>query len=222
MIKLTDIRKSFYLGPVQVEILKGVNLEVQSSELLCIVGTSGCGKSTLMNILGFLDVPDSGLYLFEDREMRDLSDADLSEIRNRKIGFVFQQFFLLSRLSAIQNVALPLMYRGKSKKDRENIAMSMLEKVGMAERSAHKPTELSGGQQQRVAIARALAGGPSLILADEPTGALDKNTSREIMDLFWDLNKNQNMTILIITHDPEIAQECPRVLRMEDGNVQAG
>jgi putative ABC transport system ATP-binding protein len=222
MLKLTDLRKSFYLGPVQVEILKGVNMEVQDSELLCIVGTSGCGKSTLMNILGFLDTPDSGTYLFEDREMRDLSDSDLSEIRNRKIGFVFQQFFLLSRLNAVQNVSLPLIYRGMSKAEREDIAMNMLDKVGMAERSAHKPTELSGGQQQRVAIARALAAEPSLILADEPTGALDKKTSREIMDLFWDLNQYQNMAIVIITHDPDIARECPRVLHMEDGQVQPG
>jgi putative ABC transport system ATP-binding protein len=222
MLKLTDLRKSFYLGPVQVEILKGVNMEVQNSELLCIVGTSGCGKSTLMNILGFLDTPDSGTYLFEDREMRDLSDSDLSEIRNRKIGFVFQQFFLLSRLNAVQNVSLPLIYRGMSKAEREDIAMNMLDKVGMAERSAHKPTELSGGQQQRVAIARALAAEPSLILADEPTGALDKKTSREIMDLFWDLNQYQNMAIVIITHDPDIARECPRVLHMEDGQVQPG
>lgn len=219
MIKMVDIRKSFHLGPVEVEILRGVDLQVQGGDLLCIVGASGCGKSTLMNILGFLDIPDKGRYIFEDREMRDLSDSDLSEIRNRKIGFVFQQFFLLPKLNAADNVCLPLVYRGMGKRERDEISMRMLEKVGMADRAGHKPSELSGGQQQRVAIARALAAGPSLILADEPTGALDKNTSRDIIDLFWELNKGQGMTIILITHDPDIARECPRVLRMEDGRV---
>lgn len=219
MIKLDDIRKSFYLGPVEVEILRGVDMEVRGGDLLCIVGASGCGKSTLMNILGFLDIPDKGRYIFEDREMRDLSDSDLSEIRNRKIGFVFQQFFLLPKLNAADNVCLPLVYRGTGKKERDETAMRMLEKVGMADRAGHKPSELSGGQQQRVAIARALAAGPSLILADEPTGALDKNTSRDIIELFWELNKSQGMTVILITHDPDIARECPRVLRMEDGRV---
>jgi putative ABC transport system ATP-binding protein len=219
MIKMVDIRKSFHLGPVEVEILRGVDLQVEGGDLLCIVGASGCGKSTLMNILGFLDIPDKGRYIFEDREMRDLSDSELSEIRNRKIGFVFQQFFLLPKLNAADNVCLPLVYRGMGKRERDEIGMRMLEKVGMADRAGHKPSELSGGQQQRVAIARALAGGPSLILADEPTGALDKNTSRDIIDLFWELNKDQGMTIILITHDPDIARECPRVLRMEDGRV---
>jgi putative ABC transport system ATP-binding protein len=219
MIKMVDIRKSFHLGPVEVEILRGVDLQVEGGDLLCIVGASGCGKSTLMNILGFLDIPDKGRYIFEDREMRDLSDSELSEIRNRKIGFVFQQFFLLPKLNAADNVCLPLVYRGMGKRERDEIGMRMLEKVGMADRAGHKPSELSGGQQQRVAIARALAGGPSLILADEPTGALDKNTSRDIIDLFWELNKGQGMTIILITHDPDIARECPRVLRMEDGRV---
>jgi putative ABC transport system ATP-binding protein len=222
MIKMVDIRKSFHLGPVEVEILRGVDLQVEGGDLLCIVGASGCGKSTLMNILGFLDIPDKGRYIFEDREMRDLSDSELSEIRNRKIGFVFQQFFLLPKLNAADNVCLPLVYRGMGKRERDEIGMRMLEKVGMADRAGHKPSELSGGQQQRVAIARALAGGPSLILADEPTGALDKNTSRDIIDLFWELNKGQGMTIILITHDPDIARECPRVLRMEDGRVFSG
>ena len=175
-----------------------------------------------MNILGFLDTPDEGTYMFEGREMRDLSDVDLSTIRNSKIGFVFQQFFLLPKLSAVENVCLPLVYRGTAKKDREETALRMLDKVGMADRAGHKPTELSGGQQQRVAIARALASGPSLILADEPTGALDKNTSREIMDLFSELNREQGITIILITHDPEIARDCSRVLRMEDGLVFPG
>ncbi len=222
MLKLTDIHKSFYLGPVKMEVLKGVNLEVNKSDLLCIVGTSGCGKSTLMNILGFLDTPDEGQYFFENQEMRNLSDSELSDIRNKKIGFVFQQFFLLSRLNAVENVALPLIYRDMRKKKREEVAREMLGKVGMGEKSEHKPSELSGGQQQRVAIARALAAQPSLILADEPTGALDKNTSREIMDLFWDLNSNREMTIILITHEMEIARECPRVVHMEDGDVRPG
>jgi putative ABC transport system ATP-binding protein len=220
MLKLNKVYKSFYLGPVQVEILKGLSLELQASELLCIVGTSGCGKSTLMNILGFLDTPDRGQYLFEGRQMQDLSDAEMSEIRNQKIGFVFQQFFLLSRLSAEQNVALPLLYQGQDKKQRRETARQMLDRVGMADRAEHRPSELSGGQQQRVAIARALAGNPSLILADEPTGALDKATSNEIIDLFWELNQRQQMSIIIITHDLDIAQDCPRVLRMEDGIVR--
>jgi putative ABC transport system ATP-binding protein len=173
-----------------------------------------------MNILGFLDTPDRGQYLFEGRQMQDLSDAEMSEIRNQKIGFVFQQFFLLSRLSAEQNVALPLLYQGQDKKQRRETARQMLDRVGMADRAEHRPSELSGGQQQRVAIARALAGNPSLILADEPTGALDKATSNEIIDLFWELNQRQQMSIIIITHDLDIAQDCPRVLRMEDGIVR--
>ncbi|MGM0419035.1 MAG: ABC transporter ATP-binding protein [Thermodesulfobacteriota bacterium] len=219
MILLKNIKQSYYLGPVRIEILKGIDLHINASQFACIVGSSGCGKTTLMNILGFLDTPESGEYLFEGNQMNDSTDEALSKIRNRKIGFVFQHFFLLPRLSAAENTALPLMYRGVKKKERLAAARKILKKVGMEDRADHKPAELSGGQQQRVAIARALAGNPSLILADEPTGALDKKTSREIIELFKDLNKNQGITIVMITHDPEIAEQASNIIRMEDGLV---
>ncbi|GAB6059303.1 ABC transporter ATP-binding protein [Desulfonatronum parangueonense] len=219
LFKLENIRKSFTLGPVQVEVLKGVDLEVGTGELVSIMGTSGCGKSTLMNVIGFLDQPTSGRYLIEGRETSSLSDRELSTIRNRKIGFVFQQFNLLGRLTALENVCLPLIYRGMGEREQRGIAREMLEQVGMAERAGHKPTELSGGQQQRVAIARALAGSPSIILADEPTGALDTRVGQDIMNLFLELNASQNITTILITHDPHIAAQCRRVVRMKDGVV---
>ena len=219
LFKLENIRKSFTLGPVQVEVLKGVDLEVGAGELVSIMGTSGCGKSTLMNVIGFLDQPTSGRYLMEGRETSSLSDRELSTIRNQKIGFVFQQFNLLGRLTALENVCLPLIYRGMGEREQRRIAREMLERVGMAERAGHKPTELSGGQQQRVAIARALAGSPSIILADEPTGALDTQVGQDIMNLFLDLNSTQNITTILITHDPHIAAQCRRVVRMKDGVI---
>ncbi|WP_031385480.1 ABC transporter ATP-binding protein [Desulfonatronum thiodismutans] len=219
LFKLENIRKSFTLGPVQVEVLKGVDLEVGAGELLSIMGTSGCGKSTLMNVIGFLDQPTSGRYLLEGRETSSLSDRELSTIRNRKIGFVFQQFNLLGRLTALENVCLPLIYRGMAEREQRRIAREMLERVGMAERAGHKPTELSGGQQQRVAIARALAGSPSIILADEPTGALDTQVGQDIMNLFLELNATQKITTILITHDPHIAAQCRRVVRMKDGVI---
>jgi len=219
LLKLENIKKSFTLGPVQVHVLKGVSFEVQAGEMLAIMGTSGSGKSTLMNIIGFLDQPDSGRYLLEGRETATLSDRELSSIRNHKIGFVFQQFNLLGRLTALENVCLPLVYRGISEKNQKPIAMEILEKVGMGDRAGHKPMELSGGQQQRVAIARALVGRPSILLADEPTGALDSHVGQEIMDLFLELNSTQKITTLIITHDPRIAAQCPETVRMQDGFV---
>jgi putative ABC transport system ATP-binding protein len=222
LFKLENIRKSFTLGPVQVEVLKGVDLEVGAGELVSIMGTSGCGKSTLMNVIGFLDQPTSGRYLLEGRETSSLSDRELSTIRNQKIGFVFQQFNLLGRLTALENVCLPLIYRGMGEREQRRIAREMLERVGMAERAGHKPTELSGGQQQRVAIARALAGSPSIILADEPTGALDTRVGQDIMNLFLDLNATQNITTILITHDPHIAAQCRRVVRMKDGVIADG
>ncbi|MFW6323445.1 MAG: ABC transporter ATP-binding protein [Desulfovibrionales bacterium] len=222
MIALQDIRKSFQLGPMIVEVLKGVTLKVEEGELLSIIGSSGCGKSTLMNILGFLDLPTSGQYLFEDKPVKEFSDSELSSIRNKKIGFVFQQFHLLPRLTALENTCLPLVYRGVSEKRRKETARDMLARVGMADREDHRPSELSGGQQQRIAIARALSGSPSVILADEPTGALDTDTSGEIMNLFMELNTSERITTIIITHDPMIADQCHRVVRMHDGVLREG
>ena len=220
MISIEDVHKSYRLGTVDVEVLKGVNLNVDEGELLAILGSSGCGKSTLMNILGFLDQPSSGIYRFNGQLADKLSDDELSAIRNEEIGFVFQQFHLLPKLTALDNVCLPLLYRGVPKKERVKLAKEMLTKVGMGERGDHRPNELSGGQQQRVAIARALCGGPSLILADEPTGALDTATGKEIMDLFLSLNKNDGITVIIITHDPGLAKRCKRSIRMIDGRLE--
>jgi len=219
MIELAEIRKTYKLGPLDVEVLKGVSLEIEQGELLSIMGTSGCGKSTLMNILGLLDKPTSGKYILEQKEVAGLSDNDLSAIRNKRIGFVFQSFFLLSRLTAIDNVGIPLIYRGLKNREINSRSYEFLEKAGMHERANHKPSELSGGQQQRVAIARALVGKPSIILADEPTGALDTKVGKEIMDLFKRLNKEEGITIIIITHDPEIATQCARSVKMEDGKI---
>ncbi|MDD3312889.1 ABC transporter ATP-binding protein [Pseudodesulfovibrio sp.] len=220
MLDLKNIRKSYLLGTVEVEILKGVDLHVDRGEMLAVVGASGCGKSTLMNIMGFLDVPSSGEYLFRGRSAQGLSDEELSHIRNTDIGFVFQQFNLLSRLTALDNVGLPLVYRGVPVKERRERGREMLDRVGMGERWRHRPGELSGGQQQRVAIARALCGQPSIILADEPTGALDTATSRDIMDLFASLNRDEGITVVLITHDPGLAKRCARSVCMVDGLVE--
>ena len=222
MIELQDIHKSYMLGSVPMEVLRGVTLTVDQGELLAIVGASGCGKSTLMNILGFLDTPSSGRYVFEGKESSDLDDTTLSRIRNERIGFCFQQFNLLPRLSAVGNVCLPLIYRGVPRAERIERAGAMLDRVGMADRMNHKPSELSGGQQQRVAIARALVGDPALILADEPTGALDSATSDAIMDLFSELNRERRITTIIITHDPDLARQCDRLVHMSDGMLSEG
>lgn len=219
MLELCNVHKSYKLGPVDVEILKGVSLQVQAGELLAIVGSSGCGKSTLMNILGFLDVPSSGSYRFEGQDTAGMNDNQLSGIRNSSIGFVFQQFNLLPRLSALQNVCLPLVYGGVRERKRVAIAKEVLDQVGMAKRMQHKPRELSGGQQQRVAIARAIASSPRLLLADEPTGALDSATSEEVTQLFFRLNRENNLTTIIITHDQGLARQCRRVARMRDGLI---
>ena len=221
MLDLKNIHKSYMLGTVEVEILKGVDLHVDQGELLAVVGASGCGKSTLMNILGFLDTPTSGDYLFRGRAAQGLTDSELSRIRNTDIGFVFQQFNLLARLTALDNVGLPLLYRGVSLEERRARGREMLDRVGMGERWHHRPGALSGGQQQRVAIARALCGQPSIILADEPTGALDTATSREIMGLFDSLNRDEGITVILITHDPGLARRCGRAVRMVDGLVEA-
>jgi putative ABC transport system ATP-binding protein len=220
MLELANIHKSYSLGTVDVEILKGVNMRVEQGDMLAVLGASGCGKSTLMNIIGFLDLPSSGKYSFDGRLAAGLSDNELSRIRNKEIGFVFQQFHLLPKLTALDNVCLPLVYRGVPAQERKERARALLEKVGMAERERHRPGELSGGQQQRVAIARALCGKPSLILADEPTGALDTSTSREIMNLFLSLNKEEGITVVVITHDPGLAKQCGRSFLMQDGVVE--
>ncbi len=220
LIRMENIHKSFQMGPVKVEVLKGIDLEVKAGEMLAVAGTSGCGKSTLMNIMGFLDIPDSGKYLLEGQEASTLSDSDLSSIRNKKIGFVFQQFNLLPKLTALENVCLPLIYRGMKEKDQHKKARDTLSLVGMDDRRHHKPSELSGGQQQRVAIARALSGDPALILADEPTGALDTRVGQDIMDLFLELNSKKGITMVIITHDLKIAAQCGRKVSMRDGAVR--
>ncbi len=220
MIQIHDLRKSYHIGPLEMEILKGIDLTVEEGELLSIVGTSGCGKSTLMNIMGLLDVASSGSYLLEGRDVSQFSDREQSATRNQKIGFVFQHFYLLSRLTALDNVALPLIYRGAGEREQRQCSERMLEKVGMAHRQHHRPTELSGGEQQRVAIARAFVGNPSIIFADEPTGALDTKVGREIMDLFFTLNDEEDVTVVIITHDPGIARQCKRTVRMNDGLLE--
>lgn len=219
LIRMQQISKSYQMGPVSVKVLKGVDLDINSRDLLAIVGTSGCGKSTLMNILGCLDTPDTGDYFFAGHETSSLSDNELSAIRSKKIGFVFQQFNLLAKLSALENVCLPLVYQGMREKERIDRARQMLELVGMDDRKHHRPSELSGGQQQRVAIARALSGNPAIILADEPTGALDTKVGQDIMELFLQLNNTHHTTMVIITHDPGIADQCQRRVRMRDGMI---
>lgn len=221
VIRLRDIKKNFRVGILDLPVLKGIDLDIYNGEMAAITGTSGGGKSTLMNIIGLLDEPTSGTYAFEGREVVNLDDDELSGIRNEKIGFVFQQFNLLPRLSAAENVAIPLLYRGESIRKSNLIARSFLEKVGMGDRADHNPMELSGGQQQRVAIARALAGNPSIILADEPTGALDTRVGQEIMDLFLRLNKEDAITIVMITHDPRIAAQCEKRFNICDGLVES-
>jgi putative ABC transport system ATP-binding protein len=217
VIRLERIEKSFRIGPVDLKVLKGIDLVIGRGECTAIIGTSGGGKSTLMNIIGMLDTPSSGSYFFEGQNILTLDDHDLSAIRGSKIGFVFQQFNLLPRQTAVENVCLPLVYQGVPDAESEARAMVMLEKVGMGERGQHTPTELSGGQQQRVAIARALVGNPSILLADEPTGALDSRVGQEIMELFLQLNRDLGITLVMITHDPKIAAMCRRQVRITDG-----
>ena len=217
MIRLTDICKSYALGPVTVEVLQGVSLEIRPGDLLSIMGPSGCGKSTLMNIIGLLDRPTSGTYVLNDRRVVAMHDDEVAAVRNADIGFVFQAFHLLPRLTAAQNAGLPLVYRGVPQPEIERRALGALERVGMAERAAHRPGQLSGGQQQRVAVARALIGDPAVILADEPTGALDPDTGHEIMEMFESLSAEQDMATVVVTHDPEVAARCRRQTRIEAG-----
>ena len=219
VIELENLTKDFHLGDNVYHALKGVNLTVEEGELLAVMGSSGAGKSTLMNIIGLLDNPSGGLYKLDGRDVSTLTDDQRSSIRNLKIGFVFQSFFLLPRLTALQNAELPLTYRGTHPKARKERAIKALEKVGMAEFIHRKPMKLSGGQMQRVAIARALTADPSVILADEPTGALDSKNGQDVMDLFKQLNTEDRVTTIIITHDPDVAAQCNRTIHIRDGLV---
>lgn len=218
VIRVEDLKKVYRNGEVEVHALRGINLEICRGDFVAIMGTSGSGKSTLMNILGCLDRPSSGNYYLEGIDIKDKTDDELSEIRNLNIGFVFQSFNLISRTSALKNVELPMVYAKVKASVREERAMELLGKVGLADRYAHMPNELSGGQKQRVAIARALANRPSIIFADEPTGALDSKSSVEIMDIFTQLNREGN-TVIVVTHEPEIAAFTNRIITFRDGQV---
>ena len=220
IIEMKNITKSFYIGTEnQLDILKGLDITVRKGEFVSIVGTSGSGKSTLMNIIGALDRPTSGSYILDSTDINEISDNGLSEIRNKKIGFVFQTFNLIPRSSALKNVELPMLYAGVNKKERAERAEELLELVGMKDRMSHQPNELSGGQKQRVAIARALVNNPSIILADEPTGALDSATGRLVMDLFHKVHEEEGKTIVFITHNNELADETQRIITLKDGNI---
>ncbi|HQX16286.1 MAG TPA: ABC transporter ATP-binding protein [Anaerolineales bacterium] len=227
VIQTHDLRKVYQMGEVEVEALRGVSFNIQRGEVVAIMGPSGSGKSTLMNTLGCLDRPSAGEYVLDGETVANLNDDQLADIRNRKVGFVFQSFNLLSRQTAITNVELPLRYSSNSKyagnaKGRRARAIEALKAVGLENRMTHRPAELSGGQQQRVAIARAIVNDPAIIMADEPTGNLDSKVGKEIMKLLLDLNKESGTTLIIITHDPTIAEQTQRVIRLRDGLLESG
>ena len=220
VIELRDICKVYQMGEVEVHALRGVSLVVNKGEIMAIMGPSGSGKSTMMNIIGCLDQPTCGSYLLEGQNVSNLHDDELAEIRNLRIGFVFQTFNLLARTSALQNVTLPLIYAGVGRTERRDRARAALETVGLGHRLDHLPSELSGGQQQRVAIARALVGNPSIILADEPTGNLDSESGAEVMAILQGLNRRSGMTVVLVTHDPAIARHTERILTLYDGQIK--
>ncbi|MBR6158886.1 MAG: ABC transporter ATP-binding protein [Lachnospiraceae bacterium] len=220
MIEMNNIVKRYFIGkPNELEVLHGVNLTVYEGEFVAVVGPSGSGKSTLMNMIGALDLPTMGQYKLDGFDMFHAEEDDLSAIRNKKIGFVFQTYNLIARMTALKNVELPMLYAGMGKRERNERAKQLLEMMGMGERMGHNPDELSGGQKQRVAIARAMANDPAIILADEPTGALDSSTGRLIMDIFHRLNREQGKTIVLITHSPELAEETQRIMTLHDGMI---
>ena len=218
MIKLKNIKKSFVLGDEKINALDDISLDIEKGDFIAIIGPSGSGKSTLMNILGLLDVPDSGEYILDEKEVSKLPDNELAEIRNKKIGFIFQNFNLLPKMNAIENIQVPLFYRGMTEKESKQKAYEVLERVGLKGREHHLPSQLSGGQQQRVAIARAIAGEPEIILADEPTGALDSKTSEEVMEQLRILNEN-GQTIILITHDINVAKKAKKIIKILDGKI---
>jgi putative ABC transport system ATP-binding protein len=219
IIHLHQIHKSYYMGKQAIPVLKGISMDIARNEYVALMGPSGSGKSTLMNILGCLDSPTAGKYVLNGHDVSKMADDDLANVRNKEIGFVFQQFNLLPRLTAAENVALPLVYAGLAKKTRHEMALEVLNRVGLADRSHHKPNELSGGQCQRVAIARALVNNPSIILADEPTGNLDSRTSVEIMDIFGKIQQAGN-TVVLVTHEEDIANHAHRIVRLRDGLIE--
>ncbi|HET8753958.1 MAG TPA: ABC transporter ATP-binding protein [Salinimicrobium sp.] len=220
VIKIRNITRDFHLGQEIVKVLKGIDLEIERGEYVAFMGPSGSGKSTLMNLLGCLDTPTSGQYILNGKDVSKMSDDELAEIRNKEIGFVFQTFNLLPRTTALENVALPMIYAGASKSERKTRAEKVLTDVGLADRMDHKPNQLSGGQRQRVAVGRALVNSPSIILADEPTGNLDSKTSVEIMNLFDEIHANGN-TVILVTHEEDIAKHAARIIRLRDGMVES-
>ncbi|MBN2048111.1 MAG: ABC transporter ATP-binding protein [Anaerolineaceae bacterium] len=220
VIDAHDLKKIYKMGEMEVKALAGVSFTVQHGELLAIMGPSGSGKSTMMNILGCLDIPSSGEYFLDGERVSQMKDDQLADIRNRKVGFVFQRFMLLSSITALENVELPLRYAGVNAKERRERAMEALDSVGLSDRMTHHPNELSGGQQQRVAIARAIVNRPSILMADEPTGNLDSKSGKEIMDLLVRMNRENNATVIIVTHDQNVSTQCHRILNLKDGLLE--